>query len=144
MPPTDLWQHRLYFRGGLQSDYGEIRVCVVRPLTFDLDTQTPQIPFKDFTYTRRGEHFEENIDEFYRDRVSMVGISVLGGNAGLEGPYELGIDEIWATNEELAPAKVCSPALTAFFSHVSDPPDRPVRGVIGLQYGLDSQFGRAL
>jgi hypothetical protein len=37
----------------------------------------------------------------------MVGISVLGGNAGLEGPYELGIDEIWATNEEFSPAKVC-------------------------------------
>ena len=27
MPPTDLWQHRLYFRGDLQSDYEEIRVC---------------------------------------------------------------------------------------------------------------------
>ena len=27
MPPTDLWQHRLYFRGDLQNNYGEIRVC---------------------------------------------------------------------------------------------------------------------
>ena len=82
-----------------------------------------QIPFNDFTYTRRGEHFEENTDEFYRDRVSMIGISVLGGNAGLEGPYELGIDEIWATNEELSPAKVRSPtpAPAPPFSRVSDP-----------------------
>ena len=121
MPPTDLWQHRLYFRGDLQSNYGEIRVCV--SLSSNKCPFSPrnsktsrfaQIPFKDFTYTRRGEHFEENVDVLYRDRVSMVGISVLGGNAGLEGPYELGIDEIWATNEELSPAKVCSPAPTAF------------------------------
>ena len=26
MPPTDLWQHRLYFRGDLQSTYEDIRV----------------------------------------------------------------------------------------------------------------------
>ena len=28
MPHTDLWQHRLYFRGDLQSNYGEIRVRI--------------------------------------------------------------------------------------------------------------------
>ena len=49
----------------------------------------------------------------------MVGISVLGGNAGLEGPYELGIDEISATNEEFSPAKVCSFTCTTGFSHIS-------------------------
>lgn len=98
-----------------------------------------QIPFDNFTYTRRGEHFEGNIDEFHRDRVSMVGISVLGGNAGLEGPYELGIDEILATNEEFSPAKVCSvrlpPAFTdTFLTH----PGRPVRGVTELLCGPKS------
>jgi len=69
----------------------------------------------------------------------MVGISVLGGNAGLDGPYELGIDEIWATNEEFSPAKVR--VLAPPLLYVSDPPDRPVRGVIGLQYGRNSHFG---
>ena len=51
----------------------------------------------------------------------MVGISVLGGNAGLEGPYELGIDEIWATSEEFSPAKVCSPAAAAAVQQISNP-----------------------
>jgi hypothetical protein len=35
-----------------------------------------------------------------RERVRSVGISLLGGNAGVEGPYELGIAEIRAVNEE--------------------------------------------
>ena len=75
----------------------------------------------------------------------MVGISVLGGNAGLEGPYELGIDEIWATNEEFSPAKVCGLFIcTPPLSYVSDPPARPVRGVTGLQCGLKSQLWLAL
>lgn len=96
----------------------------------------PQIPFDNFTYTRRGEHFEGNIDEFHRDRVSMVGISVLGGNAGLEGLYELGIDEIWATNEEFSPAKVCSVRLyLRAFSHILTHPGRPVRGDTELLCG---------
>ena len=35
-----------------------------------------------------------------RERLRSVGISLLGGNSGVEGPYELGIDEIRAVNEE--------------------------------------------
>ena len=35
-----------------------------------------------------------------RERVRSVGVSLLGGNSGIEGPYELGIDEIRAVNEE--------------------------------------------
>jgi len=35
-----------------------------------------------------------------RERIRSVGISLLGGNSGVEGPYELGIDEIRAVNEE--------------------------------------------
>ena len=36
----------------------------------------------------------------YRERVRTVGISLLGGNSGVEGPYELGIDHISAVNAE--------------------------------------------
>jgi NADH dehydrogenase [ubiquinone] 1 alpha subcomplex assembly factor 1 len=35
-----------------------------------------------------------------RERIRSVGISLLGGNSGVEGPYELGIGEIRAVNEE--------------------------------------------
>jgi len=35
-----------------------------------------------------------------RERVRSVGVSLLGGNSGVEGPYELGIDEIRAVNDE--------------------------------------------
>lgn len=35
-----------------------------------------------------------------RGRIRTVGVSLLGGNSGIEGSYELGIDEIWAVNEE--------------------------------------------
>lgn len=35
-----------------------------------------------------------------RERIRSVGISLLGGNSGVEGPYELGIDEVRAVNEE--------------------------------------------
>lgn len=36
----------------------------------------------------------------FRERVRSVGISLLGGNSGVDGPYELGIEEIRAVNEE--------------------------------------------
>lgn len=36
----------------------------------------------------------------YRERIRSVGISLLGGNSGVEGPYEMGIDSIRAVNEE--------------------------------------------
>jgi NADH dehydrogenase [ubiquinone] 1 alpha subcomplex assembly factor 1 len=35
-----------------------------------------------------------------RDRVRTIGISLLGGKSGIEGPYELGIDSICAVNSE--------------------------------------------
>jgi len=43
--------------------------------------------------------FPEQIT-MYRERLRTVGISLLGGNNGVEGPYELGIDSIRAVNEE--------------------------------------------
>ncbi len=38
--------------------------------------------------------------KMFRERIRSIGISLLGGNSGVEGPYELGIDEIRAVNEE--------------------------------------------
>lgn len=35
-----------------------------------------------------------------REKVKSIGISILGGNSGVEGRYELGIDEIRAVNDE--------------------------------------------
>jgi len=36
----------------------------------------------------------------YKERIRSVGISLLGGNSGVEGPYELAIDSVRAVNEE--------------------------------------------
>lgn len=36
----------------------------------------------------------------FRERIRTIGISLLGGNSGVEGQYELGIDCIRAVNEE--------------------------------------------
>lgn len=58
-----------------------------------------QIPFDSFVLTNTGEIQQEQI-MMYRERVRTVGISLLGGNSGVEGPYELGIDSIRAVNEE--------------------------------------------
>lgn len=41
----------------------------------------------------------ETIDGMERENIEMIGISLLGGNAGLQGPYELTLDEIWATTD---------------------------------------------
>ena len=35
-----------------------------------------------------------------RERIRSVGISILGGNGGIEGKYELGIDSVQLVNEE--------------------------------------------
>ena len=36
----------------------------------------------------------------FREKVKSIGISMLGGNSGVEGKYELGIDSIRAVNED--------------------------------------------
>ena len=36
----------------------------------------------------------------FREKIKSVGISMLGGNSGVEGKYELGIDSIRAVNED--------------------------------------------
>jgi hypothetical protein len=53
--------------------------------------------------------------KMFRECVRSVGISLLGGNSGVEGPYELGIDEIRAVNEEDVTVK---PRMLIFVSTV--------------------------
>lgn len=50
------------------------------------------------------------------ERIRWLGISILGGNAGVEGPFELGLDSIKAVNKEdvtLPIRELHLPALTA-------------------------------
>ncbi|TFL04020.1 complex I intermediate-associated protein CIA30 [Pterulicium gracile] len=77
---TDLWQHRLYFK------------------RTDGDWENVYIPLQNFVLTNFGEMAESQI-EMYREKVRSIGISMLGGNSGVAGEYELGIDSIWAANE---------------------------------------------
>ncbi|GBE88527.1 complex I intermediate-associated protein CIA30 [Sparassis latifolia] len=81
---TDLWQHRLFFHrddGGWEDIF---------------------IPFSDFVLTNVGEVSPEQI-KMFRERVRTVGISMLGGNNGVSGPYELGVDSFRAVNHEDMP-----------------------------------------
>ncbi|KAJ8589536.1 complex I intermediate-associated protein CIA30 [Rhizopogon salebrosus TDB-379] len=78
---TDLWQHRLYFQ---RNDGGWEDVF---------------IPFDSFILTNTGELVQHQI-EMMRERIRTVGISLLGGNSGVSGSYDLGIDSIRAVNEE--------------------------------------------
>jgi len=77
---TDLWQHRLYFR---------------KPNTWE----DLFIPFNNFVRTNAGEMSQTQLAMF-REKIKSVGISILGGNSGVEGKYELGIDSIRLVNEE--------------------------------------------
>ena len=58
-----------------------------------------QIPFNNFVRTSLGE-MSINQMEMYREKVKSIGISILGGNSGVEGKYELGIDSIRVVNED--------------------------------------------
>jgi len=49
--------------------------------------------------TNAGEMSVNQI-EMDREKIKSVGISILGGNSGVEGKYELGIDSIRLVNEE--------------------------------------------
>ncbi|TFK27155.1 complex I intermediate-associated protein CIA30 [Coprinopsis marcescibilis] len=88
---TDLWQHRLYFR---RNDGGWEDVF---------------IPFSNFVRTNAGEMVESQI-EMYRERVRSIGISLLGGNSGVSGKYELGLESIRAVNEEDVTAEPLQPS----------------------------------
>jgi NADH dehydrogenase [ubiquinone] 1 alpha subcomplex assembly factor 1 len=56
-----------------------------------------QLPLSEFGYRAAGNMIESG-DEMDKENIEMIGFSVLGGNAGLQGPYELFLDEVYATN----------------------------------------------
>lgn len=58
-----------------------------------------KIPFDNFVRTNSGEVSEEQI-KMYRERVRSFGISLLGGNSGSAGKYELGIDSIRVVDDQ--------------------------------------------
>ncbi|KAL5526643.1 hypothetical protein ACEPAF_8367 [Sanghuangporus sanghuang] len=80
----ELWQHRLYFRRN------------------DGSWEDIFIPFSAFALTSYGELATGRASEvtIEEDRIRWLGISLLGGNAGVEGPFELGLDSIKAVNQE--------------------------------------------
>jgi NADH dehydrogenase [ubiquinone] 1 alpha subcomplex assembly factor 1 len=69
------------------------------PFLFESDNNDLKIPFSSFVLTNSGEIVETQM-EILRERVRTIGISILGGKSGVEGPYELGIDNIRAVNPE--------------------------------------------
>jgi len=77
----ELWQHRLYF----QRDDG--------------NWEDLFIPFSAFVLTSFGE-LTTGHAKMDGERLRWLGISLLGGNAGVEGPFELGLDSIRAVNRE--------------------------------------------
>jgi NADH dehydrogenase [ubiquinone] 1 alpha subcomplex assembly factor 1 len=77
---TDLWQHRLYLR------------------RTDGDWEDIYIPFGSFRLTNSGELVNSDT-EMGRDQVRSVGISLLGGNSGVQGKYALDVDSISLVNE---------------------------------------------
>ncbi|KAF8506148.1 complex I intermediate-associated protein CIA30 [Hysterangium stoloniferum] len=77
---TDLFQHRIWF-----SKPGQWEDII--------------IPFDSFVLTNYGQIVNREM-EMMTDRIRTIGISILGGNSGIEGRYELGLDVIKAVNEE--------------------------------------------
>ncbi|KAH0585076.1 hypothetical protein H2248_008338 [Termitomyces sp. 'cryptogamus'] len=78
---SDLWQHRIYFQ------------------RHDNSWEDVYLPFENFVRTNSGE-LSENQIAMARDGIRSIGISILGGNSGISGHYELGIDSIRIVNEE--------------------------------------------
>ncbi|KAG8213051.1 complex I intermediate-associated protein CIA30 [Butyriboletus roseoflavus] len=94
---TDLWQHRLYFK---RNDGGWEDIL---------------IPFDNFILTNTGELVQHQITMF-RQRIRTVGISMLGGNSGVSGFYDLGIHSIKAVNEEDVSRPPCElPPMNQYF-----------------------------
>ncbi|KAF8519290.1 complex I intermediate-associated protein 30-domain-containing protein [Gautieria morchelliformis] len=77
---TDLFQHRLWF--SKPNEWEDII-----------------IPFDAFVLTNSGELVSREMT-MMTHRVRTIGISILGGNSGVEGKYEIGLDVIKAVNED--------------------------------------------
>lgn len=58
-----------------------------------------QVPLSSFVLTSYAQKAEGQSD-MNGERVRWIGISMLGGNSGVEGPFELGIQSIKAVNKE--------------------------------------------
>ncbi|KAK7024243.1 hypothetical protein VNI00_016460 [Paramarasmius palmivorus] len=86
---TELWQHRLFFK------------------RTDNRWEDIFIPFRNFVRTNNGELSEIQLE--MSNKLS-VGISILGGNSGSAGAYELGIDSIRIVSEEDAKSVLNGPA----------------------------------
>lgn len=57
------------------------------------------MPFGAFRLTNSGELVDVPI-KMGRDAVRSIGISLLGGNSGVQGQYDLGVDSIRVVNEQ--------------------------------------------
>ncbi|KAJ7678505.1 complex I intermediate-associated protein CIA30 [Mycena rosella] len=81
MSQATVWQHPLRFRRQ------------------DNDWETVYLPFTEFQPFTIGEpnEFREYID---KENILTVGVACLGGRHNASGPYELGLDSIWAVNED--------------------------------------------
>ena len=96
---SDLWQHRLFFNRD-DGGWEDIFVCAVSSSSQQCShINIFQIPFDNFVLTNTGEIQNDQMS-MYRERLRTVGVSILGGNSGVEGTYELGVDCIRAVNEE--------------------------------------------
>ncbi|KAF9493421.1 complex I intermediate-associated protein CIA30 [Pleurotus eryngii] len=89
----EVWQHRLMFKN---QDVPEEELLRVK----DGGWEELYIPFNNFVLTHAGEISLQSKPTIRREKVKSIGISILGGNSGVEGRYELGIDEIRAVNDE--------------------------------------------
>lgn len=69
------------------------------PLLFELKSMLLKIPLSSFVLTNSGEIVDTQM-EMRRSHIRTIGISLLGGKSGIEGPYELGIENIRAVNTE--------------------------------------------
>lgn len=98
---SDLWQHRLFFHreDGKWEDVFVSLKSLLRTARFSPLPTEPQISFDNFVLTNSGEISQDQI-KMYREKIRTIGISILGGNSGVQGAYELGIDSIRAVNEE--------------------------------------------
>ena len=92
-------------------------VCISAHLQQNAGIDLQQIPFKDFVLTNAGELVPHQV-QMYRERIRTIGISLLGGNSGVEGRYELGIDSISAVNIEDVTDKSALGMLSVQLTHI--------------------------
>lgn len=103
---TDLFQHRLWF--SKPYEWEDIAVIDTSLLfshevwVLTILAAVKQIPFSAFVLTNYGRLISRE-SSLMTDRVRTLGISILGGNSGVEGRYELGLDTFKAVNEASLP-----------------------------------------